>query len=132
MKVISLLVLILLCSLNCFAGPGGTGGGLFKDEQLFFLQLLGEGGHGGGPRYSISLSNGGIGGGPRLSIEQVNEIDNIEVDNEIRFPKTFKEKCLLLASPKIQTIQFNNGEIITISRTLGEGGSSGGPHKILN
>ena len=129
MKVIRLLVLILLCSQNCFAGPGGTGGGLFKDEQLLFLKMLGEGGHGGGPRYSISLSNGGIGGGPRLSIEQVNEIDNIEVDNEIRFPETFKEKFLLLVDPKIQTIQLNNGEIIYVSKELGPGTIGGGSLK---
>ncbi len=94
--------------------------------------IAGEGSGGGGSKGRLLSSNGGIGGGPRLTIEQVNKIDNVEVDNEIRFPKTFKEKCLLLADPKIQTIQFDNGEIITISRILGEGGSSGGPHKILN
>ena len=129
MKVNALLVLILLCSLNCFAGPVdpiGGGGGLHKDKQLFFLQLLGEGGHGGGPRYSISLNNGGVGGGPRLSVEQIKKIDNIEVDHEIRFPKTFKEKCLLLTDPKIQTIQFRNGEMLIISDLFGDGGVMGG------
>lgn len=125
MKVNRLFVFILLCSQNCFSASGGTDGGFSEDQQLFFL---GEGGHGGGPRCGILLSNGRIGGGARLSIEGSNKIDNIEVDNKIRFLKTFKEKYLLPADSKIQTIQFNNGKIITIPRIIGEGGFSSGGH----
>ena len=101
---------------------------------LVFPRLLvaGEGSSGGGPRGRMLSNNGGVGGGPRLSVEQIKKIDNIEVDHEIRFPKTFKEKYLLLTDPKIQTIQLNNGEIVAGSHFFGEGGSSGGPANFLN
>lgn len=114
------LFYVLLCLLTfdvMSRGEGNSSGG----PRFSFSE-----GSGGGPRGRLLSNNGGVGGGPRLSIEQVNEIDNIEVHNEIRFPKTFKEKCLLLADPEIQTIQFRNGEILTTSELFGDGGVVGG------
>tara|TARA_Y100000296_G_scaffold78781_1_gene101961 strand:- start:136 stop:441 length:306 start_codon:yes stop_codon:yes gene_type:complete len=91
---------------------------------LSFNTYAGEGGHGGGPRLSGNIQMalnrspqgpGGTGGGPiNLNDSQfIDKIDNIEISNEIKFPENFNEKIELLKKFEVQSIQLNNGQIIS-------------------
>lgn len=95
---------------------------------LFFIILpishAGEGSGGGGPRPSrdlqfilnkVQAGPGGAGGTPFSSEEiiLINSIDNIEVFDEVKFPETFKQKIDLLRKLEVQSIQLNDGQIIS-------------------
>lgn len=89
MKIITLLML-LAPLYHVHAGPGGTGGGPIKpgDNQLLLSKVVEN-------STLISL------------------IDNIEINNEIKFPETFNEKIELLKKDEVQSIQLIDGQVIS-------------------
>ncbi len=95
-----LIIFTLLNMCVSYADPntvGGGGGGL---NMQLAKSINGPGGTGGGP---IDLNDSQL----------INEIDNIEIYNEVKFPETFNEKIELLKKDEVQSIQLINGQIIS-------------------
>lgn len=86
MRLIFLLSLIFSFS-PVLAGPGGTGGGPITPSL---------------PQQTL-----------KLAPTDYDRIDNIEIDNEVKFPETLNEKIEMLKNSKIQSIQFIDGEIVS-------------------
>tara|TARA_Y100000296_G_scaffold70940_1_gene86001 strand:- start:591 stop:863 length:273 start_codon:yes stop_codon:yes gene_type:complete len=85
-----IFALTITYSLNSFSGDGGVIGG-------------------GNPRVQLGLKS--IIQSP--NVELVNQIDNIEIFDEVKFPETFKEKIDLLKKTEVQSIQLIDGQVIS-------------------
>ncbi len=103
MRIITVLFLFLIILPISHAGEGSGGGGPRPSRDLQFILNKVQAGPGGG-------------GGTPFSSEEIiliNSIDNIEVFDEVKFPETFKQKIDLLRKSEVQSIQLNDGQIIS-------------------
>lgn len=109
-----LIALILIFSNNIFAsgGVGGVGGGP-SPEKLSVLQK---------DAYPIQINS-----------ELIKQIDNIELDSEIKYPNTLLEKVRILNDQKTKSFQLKSGEIyMKIDKKENGPGGGGTPSLLKN